>query len=32
MALGISVGMAIAFFLLGSAVFRQIERSFADVI
>lgn len=32
MGLGFSVGVAIAFFLLGSTVFRQIERSFADVI
>ena len=32
MGLGFSVGVAIAFFLVGSAVFRQIERSFADVI
>lgn len=30
--LGFSAGVAIAFFLLGSTVFRQIERSFADVI
>ncbi len=32
MGLGLSVGVAIAFFLLGSTVFRHIERSFADVI
>lgn len=32
MGLGISMGMAIAFFLLGSTIFRQVERSFADVI
>ena len=32
MGLGVSMGVAIAFFLLGSTVFRQVERSFADVI